>query len=107
GNAARRANEVTVNNKASAPPPPCSPSCALSSGTTTGNLGALAPVGDVHRLSLASGDRLEAWEGLQVPSQAGVTWTPDGASLVLDVARDRRTPDTESLVGTDATVADC
>jgi len=106
GNEALRANEVTVNNKASAPPPPCSPSCALSSGTTTGNLGALAPVGDVHRLSLASGDRLEAWEGLQVPSQAGVTWTADGASLVLDVARDRRTPETDGLVGTDATVAD-
>ena len=97
---------MTVNNKASAPPPPCSPSCALSSGTTTGNLGALAPVGEVHRLSLASGDRLEAWEGLQVPWQPGVTWTADGASLILDVARDRRMPETDGLVGTDATVAD-
>src|SRR2546428_325200 len=106
GNEALRVIEVTVNNRASAPPPPCSPSCALSSGTTTGNLGALAPVSDVHRLSLASGDRLEAWEGLQGPSQAGVTWTADGASLVLDVARDRHTPETDGLVGTDATVAD-
>ncbi len=106
GNEALRAIEVTVNNKASAPPPPCSPSCALSSGTTTGNLGALAPVGDIRRLSLASGDRLEAWEGLQVPPKAGVTWTADGASLVLDVARDRHMPETDGLVGTDANVAD-
>src|SRR5256712_11252565 len=75
-------------------------------GTPAGKPGALAPVGDVHRLPLASGDRLEAWEGLQVPSQAGVTWTADGASLVLDVARDRHLPETDGLVGTDATVAD-
>ncbi len=106
GNEALRSVELTINNRATTPPPPCSPSCALSGGTTTGNLGALRPGGEIRGLTLASGDRLEVSEGLQVPWKPGVTWTADGTSVVIDLARDRQLPETDGLVGTDAAVGD-
>lgn len=84
GNTASRTITVRVSNRASAPPPPCYPACNLTGGTTVGNLAPVRTDARAWGLTVASGDRLDVSEGLQVPWHTQVVRTADGVSLILD-----------------------
>jgi hypothetical protein len=106
GNTATRWVAVRVGNRASSPPPPCRPACNLTGGTTTGNL---APVQSNPRawgITVASGDRLDVSEGLQVPWRPQVTRTENRAWLVLRADQGGLAVLTDGVVASNLTAAE-
>ncbi len=106
GNAASRSLTVSVSNKVSTPPPPCYPACNLTGGTSVGNLAPLRAEPRMWGLTVASGERLEVSEGLQVPWHPQVVRTANGVSLVLDALRDAQGSTSDGLVVSNLTAYD-
>ncbi|HYM40939.1 MAG TPA: Ig-like domain-containing protein, partial [Thermoplasmata archaeon] len=103
GNAASRSVTVRVNNKAVVPPPPCHPACNLTSGTTAGNLPPVRAEARGWSLGLASGDRLDYSEGLQIPWRTQVVRSGDVVSLILDAVRGAPVRRVDGTVGSELT----
>ncbi len=106
GNEAGRSITALVNNKDNTPPPPCSPACNLSAGTTTGQLPALLANPVARAVPLPSGGFVEVFESFRVPWRPQIIRSSQGVHLLLDVTRSRNLPESDGLVGSDLTLED-
>jgi len=106
GNEGVRSVTATVSNRDNVPPPPCSPACNLTTGTTAGDLPAIGVNPVARTVPLASGGFVEVFESFRVPWRPQIVQTGQGVHLLLDATRSRNLPESDGLVGSNLTLAD-